>query len=96
MTLFEEQQLRPPRTAAMTDSLFGVISLLLESDCLTRLPRSVLHHPLFARSLTAIPLREPVRRYHIALVSKASQRLSREAQMLAAMLSSFARISRAL
>lgn len=94
--LFEERQLPAPRIAATTDSLFGALAILVQSDCLARLPRAVLNHPLTARLLAAVPLEDPPRRYRIALVHKASQRLGREAQSLAAMLSSFARISRAL
>jgi DNA-binding transcriptional LysR family regulator len=93
--LFEEQQLGRPRFAAVSNSLFGAISMLIESDCLARLPRAVLDHPLVGPSLVAIPVREPPHRHAIAIVRKASRHQSREAQMLAAMLASFARLSRA-
>lgn len=92
--LFQEQSLGAPRIAAVTDSLFGVLSMLIESDCLARLPRSVVRHPLAQGLLTALPLKRPVRRYSIALVHKASQQLTPEARTLAAMLASFARLTR--
>lgn len=94
--LFNDGQFGLPRILAVTDSLFSAISMVLESDCLARLPRAVLLHPLAGKSLVAIPLQELPRRYNIAIVHKAGHRLSREAQTLVAMLSSFARISQAM
>jgi LysR family transcriptional regulator, regulator of abg operon len=94
--LFEESRLGLPRISAVTDSLFSAISMLLESDYLARLPRAVVQHPLAGKSLIAVSLRQLPRRNSIALVHKATHRLSREAQTLAAMLSSFARISQAM
>lgn len=96
LELFDASRGTTPKIAAVTDSLYGAISMLIESDCIARLPRAVLEHPMAGGLLTSIPLHDPPRRYRIALVRKASHRLSREAQTLAAMLSSFARITRAM
>lgn len=95
--LFMRQQLGRPRFAVVSDSLFGAVSMLLETDCVARLPRAVLEHPLTAGVLTEIRVREQLAlTYEVAIVSKASRRLGREATQLAAMLKSFARMSRAL
>jgi DNA-binding transcriptional LysR family regulator len=91
--LFMEQRLGRPRFAAVSDSLFGAISMLLESDCVARLPVALLHHRLAADNLTAIRVREQLQfGYEIGIVYKAGRRLSREAAQLVAMLKSFARL----
>ncbi|MCK9512732.1 MAG: LysR family transcriptional regulator [Pigmentiphaga sp.] len=95
--LFLEQQLGRPRLAAVSDSLFGAVSMLLESDCVARLPRQLLEHPLTGQWLTELRIREQQEQIHeIALVSKASRQLSREARQLGSMLKSYARVSRAV
>lgn len=93
--LFVEQRLGRPRFAAVSDSLFGAISMLLESDCVARLPTALLHHPLAAGALTTIRVREQYQfAYEIAIVYKAGRRLGREAAQLVTMLKSFARLLR--
>jgi DNA-binding transcriptional LysR family regulator len=93
--LFVEQRLGTPRIAAVSDSLFGAIAMLMESDCVARLPRAILDHPLAAGQLVEIAVVE--RAVHdICLVRRSSRRLGREAQMLASMLKSFARVARPL
>ncbi|MDB5875487.1 MAG: LysR-family transcriptional regulator [Ramlibacter sp.] len=94
--LFDEKSLGRPRIAAVTDSLFGAIAMLVESDCFSRLPRTILDHPLIGARLVAVDVREPPRRYRVAVVRKSNRQLSTEAQTLAAMLSSFARIRQAM
>jgi LysR family transcriptional regulator of abg operon len=93
--LFVEQRLGKPRIAAVSDSLFGAIAMLTESDCVARLPRAILDHPLSAGQLVEFPVREQAV-HDIALVRRSSRRLGREAQTLASMLKSFARVPRAL
>lgn len=91
--LFMEQRLGRPRFAAVCDSLFEAISMLLESDCVARLPVALLNHRLATGNLTAIRVREQLQfAYEIAIVYKAGRRLSREAAQLVAMLKSFARL----
>jgi DNA-binding transcriptional LysR family regulator len=91
--LFTEQRLGRPRVATVCNSLFGALSLLVESDFVARLPKPILDHPLAARLLTEIAVREQAPGLcEIALVRKASRRLGREAQLLASMLQSFARV----
>ncbi len=93
--LFVEQRLGKPTIAAVSDSLFGAVAMLMESDCVARLPRAILDHPLAAGRLIEIAVGE--RAVHdICLVSRSSRRLGREAQMLASMLKSFARVARPL
>lgn len=94
--LFDDQSLVRPRIAAVTDSLFGAISTLVASDCLARLPVTVLDHPLVSGQLIALRLREAPGSYAVALLRKASRPLSREAQTLAAMLTSYARVAHGL
>lgn len=94
--LFDDHSLGRPRIAAVTDSLFGAIATLVASECLARLPRKVLDHPLVAGQLIGLQLREAPSPYQVAIVHKASRPLSREAQTLAAMLSSYARVARGL
>ncbi|WP_374561800.1 LysR family transcriptional regulator [Ideonella sp.] len=90
--LFVARGLARPMVAAVTDSLFGAIAMLAQSDALARLPRAVLEHPLARGHVGALPLREPASpRYTVAVVHKAARPLSREARTLAAMLASFAR-----
>lgn len=93
--LFLQQQMGRPRIAAVSDSLFGAVSMLIDSDCVSRMPRSILDHPLTARQLVEIKLPHPSRRYEVGIVSRASRRLSPEAKTLVAMLRSFSRISQA-
>jgi LysR family transcriptional regulator of abg operon len=95
--LFLEQQLGRPRLAAVCDSLFGAVSMLLESDCVARLPITLLEHPLTKNLLTEIRVDEQKNRYYnIAVISKASRRLSEEARVLVSMLRSFSRMRAAL
>lgn len=95
--LFLEQQLGRPRLAAVSDSLFGAVSMLLESDCVARLPRQLLHHPLTAHHLVEIRIREQLAQVHeIGLVARVSRPLGPEARLLASMLQSYARVSRAV
>ena len=95
--LFLQQRLGRPRFAAVSDSLFGAISMLLESDCVARLPSALLKHPLAAGALTEIPVSEQLAlSYEIGIVSKAGRRMGREAAQLVAMLKSYARLTQAL
>jgi LysR family transcriptional regulator of abg operon len=94
--LFDNHSLGRPRIAAVTDSLFGAIATLVASECLARLPRTVLDHPLVAGQLVGLQLREAPTPYRVALLRKASRPLSREAQTLAAMLTSYARVAHGL
>lgn len=93
---FADPLLARPRVAAVTDSLFSAVAMLVESDCLARLPRAALDHPLIAGKLVGVRSAEAPSRYQIAVLHKASRRLSREAQTLCAMLASFARVAPAL
>jgi len=90
--LFDEARLGRPRIAAYSSSLFDAVSMLMESDCLARLPEVVLEHPLVQGRLAAIAVDDPPRLYDIAIVRKSGRRLSREAQMLCAMIASYTRI----
>ena len=95
--LFIQQKLGRPRFAAVTDSLFGAISMLLESDCVARLPVSLLRHPLAAGKLVEIRVQEQVAMsLEVALLHKAGRRPGREASQLIAMLKSYARLTQAL
>ena len=95
--LFLQQRLGRPRFAAVSDSLFGAISMLLESDCVARLPSALLKHPLAAGALTEIHVSEQrALSYEIGIVSKAGRRMGREAAQLVAMLKSYARLTQAL
>jgi DNA-binding transcriptional LysR family regulator len=94
--LFAAPSLPPPRIATVTDSIFGAVALLVQSDAVARLPRALLDHPLVAGLLCALPLRQdPSPPYAIAVVRKATRALSPEARTLAAMLGSFVRSRRA-
>jgi len=94
--LFDRESLGRPRFAATCNSLFSIVSMLMESDSLARVPRALLEHPLVARNLAAIAVQEPPIPYWIGIVYKGSRRLSPATQTLLAMLLSFSRISRAL
>ncbi|TDF62674.1 LysR family transcriptional regulator [Cupriavidus sp. L7L] len=94
--LFDREALGRPRFAAISNSLFSIVSMLMESDALARVPRALLEHPLVAKNLIAIPVEEPPVPYWIAIVYKTTRRLSPGGQTLVAMISSFARISRAI
>ncbi len=95
--LFLKQDLGQPRVAAVSDSLFGAIAMLLESDAVARLPRSILDHPLTANVLTEIRVNEQTLFEHtVAVVSKGTRQLSGEAAQLVSMFKSFARMSNAL
>ena len=92
--LFLQHRLGQPRFAAVSDSVFGAISMLLETDCVARLPAQLLQHPLTAGSLVEIPVLEQAHlAYQVGIVSKTARRLGSEAAQLAAMLRSFARLS---
>ncbi len=95
--LFLRHQLGSPRFAAVSDSLFGAISMLLESDCVARLPSVLLQHPLAIGNLSEIRIKEQVDlAYQVGIVFKAGRRLGREATQLVSMLKSFSRLARAL
>ncbi|MFD4838753.1 LysR family transcriptional regulator [Achromobacter sp. NPDC058515] len=93
--IFDRYNVGRPRVAAYSSSLFDAVSLLLHSDYLARLPLVVLHHPLVKGKLKPIKVSEHVRPYTVALVYKSGRKLSREAQLLCAMISSFVRIDNA-
>lgn len=88
--LFVEQRLGTPQIAAVCNSLFGAISMLMNSDCVARLPRSILSHPLAAGVLIEIPVQEKAV-HSIALLRRSERRLSKEATLLSSMLKSFSR-----
>lgn len=91
--LFVQQRLGRPQFAAVSDSLFGAISMLLESDCVSLLPRSLLQHPLAAGSLSEFRVKEQLEfAYRVGVVSKAGRRLGKEAAQLVSMFKSFARM----
>lgn len=93
--LFLHHHLGQPRFAVVSDSLFGAVSMLLESDCVARLPLSVLRHSLAAAALTEICVKEQVDlSYQVGVVSKSSRRLGREATQLVAMMKSFSRMTK--
>jgi DNA-binding transcriptional LysR family regulator len=94
--LFDREGLGRPRFAVVCSSVFGLIPLLMESDALARVPKPILDHVVVGKGLVEIPLKEPSSAHAIAVVSKASRRLTPEAQMLSAMLGSYARISSAM
>lgn len=94
--LFDEHSRTRPRIAAVTDSLLGAVATLVGSDCVARLPRTALEHPLIRGKLVALPMPDPPKAYQVGLVRKPTRPLTREAQALAAMIASFARISRGL
>ncbi|MEJ8815847.1 LysR substrate-binding domain-containing protein [Variovorax ureilyticus] len=92
--LFLQHHLGRPRFAAVSDSVFGAISMLIESDCVARLPAQLLRHPLTQGNLIEIAVREQSNlAYQVGIVSKAARRLSPEAAQLVAMLRSFARLT---
>lgn len=93
--LFVEKRLGTPSIAAVSDSIFGAVAMLMESDCVARLPRAILDHPLAAGQLIEIAVVERAT-HDICLVTRSSKRLSREAQMFASMLKSFARVAKPL
>ncbi|WP_432726840.1 LysR family transcriptional regulator [Variovorax sp. W6] len=88
--LFVEQRLGMPQVAAVCDSLFGAISMVMTSDCVARLPRSILGHPLASGVLVEIPVREKAT-HLIALLRRSDRRLGKEARLLSSMLKSFSR-----
>lgn len=95
--LFLQHRLGRPRLAAVSDSLFGVMSMLLESDCVARLPAAMLRHPLAAGKVVEIKVHEQLDlAYDVGIVYKAGRRLGREATQLVAMLRSYARLTSAL
>lgn len=92
--LFLRQEIGHPRFSTVCDSLFGAVSMLLDSDCISRLPIGILDHPLTAQHIVEVKIRHPSRQYEVGIVSRASRRLSPEIKTLVAMLRSFSRISR--
>jgi len=93
--LFVTQRLGTPRIAAVADSVFGAVSMLMETDCVARLPRAILHHPLASGVLAEVEVGEQVS-HDIGLVQRTGRRQVREAQVLGSMLKSFARVQPAL
>lgn len=92
--LFLRQRLGRPRFACVSDSLFGAISMLLESDCVARLPSTLLTHPLAASTLAEISIREQADLvFQVGIIYKAGRRLSPAATQLVSMLKSFARMT---
>jgi LysR family transcriptional regulator of abg operon len=95
--LFLEADLGRPKIAAVSDSLFGVVSMLLDSDCVARLPVAVLDHPLSHNLLAEIGVVEQqARHYQVATVHKSSRRQSKETRTLVSMLKSFSRVQGAV
>lgn len=92
--LFLARDMKPPRLAGVSESLFSVMSMLISTDCVSRLPRSILRHPLARGLLQEIPIKDLHNNGLIGLVCKRSHLPGRELQTLLAMLTSYARISR--
>jgi len=91
--LFIQHQLGRPTFAAVSDSLFGALSMLLESDCVARFPAALLHHPLAKGSLAKIQVREQLHlEYEVGLVYKAGRRMAPQTLQLMSMLKSFSRM----
>lgn len=91
--LFLQKKLGQPRFAAVSDSLFGAVAMLLESDCVARFPVALLRHPLTHGALTEIRVREQLEfAYKVGIIYKAGRRLSRESIQMITMLKSFSRL----
>lgn len=92
LDLFDQHGLGRPRIVAVCHSLFDCISIVASSDALARLPRAILDHPLAQRVLVPILIEEGHRPHPISLVYRLNRPMSPQAQALAGMLASYARV----
>lgn len=92
--LFVARGLTPPRSASISQSLFSAVSILINSDHVARLPRSILRHPLTKSLLCELPVGELHSSFTVGLARKRSLQPSAELQTLIAMLASYARVTR--
>lgn len=92
--LFVAQGLIPPKSASVSQSLFSAISMLVSSDYIARLPRSILTHPLTKNLLIELPIMDLQSDFTVAMAHKRGLMLSVELQTLIAMLASYARVTR--
>jgi DNA-binding transcriptional LysR family regulator len=92
--LFVARGLPPPRSASISQSLFSAISILIHSDYVARLPRSILNHPMTKSLLYELPVMDLHSTFIVGLVRRRGLMPSAELQMLIAMLTSYARVTR--
>lgn len=93
--LFDAHALPPPKIIATTEALFDTLHLIVETDCLSLEPSVVTTHPLFARTLVAVPIAEHAEPSDVCVIQRAGVPLTPAAQELAAMVASYARTVRA-
>lgn len=92
--LFAEHGLPPPRIVATTEALFDTLHLIAETDWLSLEPSVVTRHRLFGGELASIDIAERPAGSTVSLLQRASVPLTPAAQELAAMIASFARMTR--
>lgn len=92
--IFEAHGLATPRSVVICNALFDAITMLCESDRLTRLPRAILDHRLAKSLLQAVPLQMKLPSHQVAILYRADKPLSIEVKTFIAMVSSFSRIQR--
>jgi hypothetical protein len=77
------------------EGLFESLHLVGETDCLSLESSIVTRHPLFAQTLTSIPVRERAVEQNVCLLQRAAIPLTPAAQELATMIASYTRTVRA-
>lgn len=92
--LFLARGLTPPRSASISQSLFSAVAILVNSDHVARLPRSILRHPLTRNLLCELPVGDLDSSFTVGLARKRNLQPSAELQTLIAMLASYARVTR--
>jgi DNA-binding transcriptional LysR family regulator len=92
---FASHGLPPPKIIATVEGLFESLHLVGETDCLSLESSIVTRHPLFAQTLTAIPVHERVVEQNVCLLQRAAIPVTPAAQELATMIASYTRTVRA-
>lgn len=91
---FEQCGLGPPNVAVTVEALIDSLHLVSKSDYLFMGPQVVLREVGFDRSMSLIPVAEPIPAADLALVQRTSAPLAPAARIFAAMLISYARMMR--
>ncbi|MFM0203668.1 LysR substrate-binding domain-containing protein [Paraburkholderia fungorum] len=92
VSLFNAQNLGPPRIVVTAESLLETLHIVCESDFLTIEPRVLVDLKLFSQALVAIPIREAFDPRDVCLISRRSSPLTMVAQELVSMLISYSRL----
>jgi DNA-binding transcriptional LysR family regulator len=89
--LFDDFGYARPANHSFCATIFDALTMMLERNCIARLPRVLNQHPLVRGKLALIAVNEPSSRYRVAILRRKAKVMSSAAQVFYSMASSYYR-----